>query len=50
MSATNSERNKNYCTTLHHAAPLCTMLHHIGEIKMTHIRKFVFSAKKYSWL
>ncbi len=38
MSATNSERNKNYCTTLHHAAPLCTMLHHNGEIKMTALK------------
>jgi len=38
MSATNSERKKKYCTTLHHAAPLCTMLHHIGEIKMTALK------------
>ncbi len=35
ISATNSERNKKRCYTLHHAAPPCTTLHHIGEMTMT---------------
>ena len=35
MSATNSERNKKNCYTLHHAAPPCTTLHHNGEMTMT---------------
>lgn len=35
MSATNLERIKKNCTTLHHAAPPCTMLLHNGEMTMT---------------
>jgi excisionase family DNA binding protein len=35
MSATNSERKKIICYTLHHAAPPCTTLLHNGHITMT---------------
>jgi excisionase family DNA binding protein len=35
MPATNLERNKKNCYTLHHAAPPCTMLLHNGEMTMT---------------